>query len=152
MTDLEQRLVKAFETKCTTTPIAKNALNKEARRLFDLIQAEIAAYYKSYTPLVYRRTGKFYDSLRIRAHGDVFEIYFEPNLAYRESGFPNGKKVFIPTLLNQGWFFSDHAYHFSYYEGYTFIDNAIHRFNQTTTLPIRITIESKYYPEIYGSL
>lgn len=144
MTNLENKILGAIKDETKLGGDWNKLLEAEAHRLYKLIHEEIARYYHSYTPKVYKRTGSFYDSLRINVSNDAFEIYFEPNLAYK-------KDVFVPTMLDQGWYFNDSRYHFSYYEGFTFIENAIHRFRQTTSLPIRIQIESKYYPEIYGS-
>ena len=144
METLNKRIEDAIKAKTRKGGDWNRLLEAEANRLYSLIQQEISRYYKSYSPTVYKRTGAFYDSLRIRVSDDTFEIYFEPHLAYK-------KDVFVPTLLDQGWRYNDSRYHFSYYEGFTFIENAIHRFRQTTSLPIRIQIESKYYPQIYGS-
>ena len=143
METLNKRVKDAIKEKTKAGGEWNKLLEAEANRLYSLIHEEMAQYYRSYAPKIYRRTGSFYDSLRIKISNDVFEIYFEPNLAYK-------KDVFIPTLLDQGWYFNDSRYHFSYYEGFTFIENAIHRFRQTTSLPIRIQIESKYYPEVYS--
>lgn len=154
MSSLDQRVQEAVNKKLKPGGVWYAILAKEARRLYELIEEEIQGYYRSYRPLVYERTGAFYDSLRIKANNDGFEIYFDPRLAKRKSIYPNSssKEVFIPTLLNQGWYTSDKAYHFTYYEGYTFIENAVARFKATTQYPISIHIQSRYYPDIYESI
>lgn len=130
-------------------------LEAEARRLYSLIRIGISSYYRSYNPTKYKYTGNLLKSVSIRIVGDKFEIYFEPSLAYHPSIMPKKyQQAFVPTLIDYGWDWgrTPRINHFTYYEGYHFIEDAIAEFRRTTTLPITIQIESKYHPEYYNSL
>lgn len=156
MNSLDKRVQAVIKAKTKKGGEWNKLLEQEANRLYDLIFLEMTRYYQSYTPKMYNRTMQFYESLRIRVSGNSFEIYFDPRLAMKKSLFPakggGNKQVFVPTLLDAGWFYSGKSYHFTYYEGYHFIENAVKEFKRTTPLPIQINIESRYYPDYYASI
>lgn len=155
MNDLEARLNVAIKKKTSKGGDWNKLLEAEAYRLYGLITQELNSYYLSYEPKVYRWTGNLAKSVRIKQNGDQFEIYFEPSLAYHPSVMPKKHpEVFVPTLIDYGWDWgtSLRINHFTYYEGYHFIEKAVEEFKRTTTLPITIQIESKYHPQYYDSL
>lgn len=151
MEALNQRVKKAIRDKTKPGGEWNKLLEQEAKRLYSMISAELASYYLSYVPTAWTgTTGNLLKSLRIRVSGSSFHIYFEPNLAYHPT-INRKREVFLPTLIDAGWNYSARAHHFTYYEGYAFIEKAVKEFKMTTSLPISITIESKYYPEYYAS-
>lgn len=155
MNSLDKRVQEAIKAKTKKGGDWNKLLEQEANRLYALISAEIGAYYLSYEPKVYQWTGSLQKSVRIRTSGDRFEIYFEPSLAYHPSIMPTKyPKAFVPTLIDYGWDWgkTPHINHFTYYEGYHFIEKAVEKFKETTSLPVTISIESKYHPEYYATL
>lgn len=155
MNSLEERIHEALHIKKYHSENIDKEFTYEAHRLYALIQKHLSFYYISYLPKVYQETNNLQRSLRIKRTNDGFEIYFEPSLAYHPSIMPTKyPKAFVPTLIDSGWDWGKNPriHHFTYYEGYHFIEKAVEEFKQTTSLPITISIESKYHPEYYSTL
>lgn len=155
MNSLDKQIQAAIEAKTKKGGDWNKLLEQEANRLYSLIRVGISAYYRSYSPTQYQYTGDLLKSVRIKTSGDHFEIYFEPSLAYHPSIMPKKyPKSFVPTLIDQGWDWGKNPriHHFTYYEGYHFIESAVEEFKRTTPLPVTISIESKYHPAYYASL
>lgn len=146
MADLEKRLQQSIDKKTQRGGEWNKLLEKEAQKLYDQILLAISDYYLSYDPVAYKRTYDMINSLRLKVSGDEFIIYFEPNAAYH----PN---VFVQTLMDHGWNYSNAKYRFTYWDGAHFIEQGIANYKKyDAAFPIEIKIESKYYPEYYNTL
>lgn len=151
MSSLEKRVQSAIKAKTKRGGEWNKILEQEATLLYNMIKLEIVNYYASYTPVQYKRTFDMANSLRIKISGDSFHIYFEPSMAYHPNVM-NKKKVFVPTLMDAGWYHSAQIHRFTYWEGDGFIERGIAHYRQRSNCPVKITIESKYYPEYYASI
>ena len=145
METLNKRVEDAIKKKTEPGGEWNKLLEQEAVLLYNMIKLEIVNYYASYQPKRYERTYDMVDSLRIKVSGDSFHIYFEPNLKYHPT-------VFVPTLMDAGWNYSAAVYRFTYWEGDMFIERGIEHYRRRSKFPVKITVESKYYPEYYKTL
>lgn len=145
MSELKNKVQQAIKEKTQKGGEWNKLLEQDANTLYELIKIEIIKYYGSYTPKKYNRTYDMLNSLRIKVSGDGFHIYFEPNLSYHPTAF-------VPTLMDAGWYYSAAVHRFTYWEGDAFIERAIANYRKRSDLPVKITIESKYYPEYYRTL
>lgn len=124
--------------------------------LYECIDKFILEYYASYTPLSYKRTYDFMDSLYAQdiVHARVnksksrieLDVSFIPSMAYHKNLY-NTHFSYVPLLINSGWHSAKLEQYvgkiprFTEYEGYHFIEKGIRYFNKTNTYGIRISPE-----------
>lgn len=125
----------------------------EANRLKDIIQKYIDLYYANNTPKFYHRNNNFKKSLRVETNvvDKSIAVYFDDDLAWEPSlktgGDPYG---FIPILVDTGWAWHNGQktpYHFAYYEGDKYLQNAIKEFTKTDKYNVGIHIEINPHAE-----
>lgn len=130
----------------------------EAKKLRHLIKREILNYYRSYTPVVYERTYRFANSIRVeqvkRAGDELYvRIYFDQGLANHQSLF-GGEQGFVPNLINYGWQWNSgqtDPYRFARYSGYNFIEKAVEQYMKDNPHGFNIQVEGVYDGQTYQS-
>jgi hypothetical protein len=130
----------------------RNILNSEAIRFFNILYNEMQKVY-DYTP-VYpeHRSGQFGESLRmgtveINGNNLSIPIWFDETTSTHDSIMKSGEPGYVPILLNYGHRWksnSGHAYRFSFFEGYSFVENAITEFNKNNKYGLIIEIKAEY--------
>ena len=155
--DLKQVRVSNGETLSTI-------MEKEAKRLYRLIQERIDKYYSSYhsNPYFYERTGNFRNSLfvddivNIKINGNGLEIGlgFQQDLAMHRNIFDNHDS-FVPLLMERGWKATrlEEKYgvieHFTRFDGINAVRDAIEEFNRSNKYGIVVNADNFYNATIY---
>ena len=125
---------------------------KEAERFVDILQEEIEAWYDSYSPTVYSRTGAMGQSINAAdmVSADISGLKLTvhinySNLAFHPSLFGGGNTNVL-LLMNKGYSVSSGWHkdipYFGYRPGGHFLENAVARFNAENYLGI--TVEANY--------
>lgn len=127
-------------------------LEKAVDYLYDCVDKYIQEYYLSYTPSTYERTFDFQDSLyaedfihaRVRDNRIELSVSFRPSMAYHKNLW-NDHTSYVPLLINSGWHSKKleqrmkPVHRFTWYEGYHFIEKAVHFFNQRNPYGVYIS-------------
>ena len=148
----------------------------EANRLYDCIQYYIDTYYKSYTPVIYKRTGDYQKALKvedianIRVIGDtikiglVFDSYLsmhsnlEGVYSYDEYWLPikDRHETFVPIILEKGWYaprlasmIGHSVYRLTYFDGIHAVEKVIADFNRDNKYGIKINADYFYNSKAY---
>jgi hypothetical protein len=125
---------------------------KEAQNLLHAILYEkVRDYYDSYTPKYYERTYNFLNSIRttpIIREGNqyTFTVYFDEDMGTHPS-IMGGEDGYVPILLEEGWQWKNdttNKHHFSYYEGFNFVEKAIDEFNLRNKWGLVLKKEIRY--------
>lgn len=116
----------------------EHEMQQVAEEMKECVEREIGAYYRSYSPNQYERTGKFLESV------EVLEVTQEPDrleatIGYnQDASHPSlyGGSGYVPTLINSGWRWkktpkNGHIERFTYFGGDHFADRAIARFSSS---------------------
>jgi hypothetical protein len=120
----------------------KRILRESAQELEKLLKDELNAYFNSYDPVVYERTGRTLQSFRVSDPKKIsinnwsIEIYFDDGLANHPSVFggdqPDG---YTPWLLNTGWRNKLDSTldieNFTRFKGTNYVTNAVEKFNRS---------------------
>lgn len=132
-------------------------LKREVDRLYDCIQDEIERFYRSYTPIKYKRTWRFHGSLYaedlvdIRINGNQIELSlkFNPDLAFHEN-FDGTHETNVAVILNYGYIAHELEKqkgvipYFTRRDSFFFIENGIMRWNRSNSLGIQIDVTAIY--------
>lgn len=136
----------------------------EAQRLKDCIQYRLDNYLSSYSPVMYKRTGRLQSSLKVDNFMDIkivgngleINLFFDEN-ANHMSGDGligwfgsewkgTGEEVNIAYLLNYGyrvkkdvWF--KNIENFGYREAGYFVEDGVDDYNKVNPLGIKVTIK-----------
>jgi hypothetical protein len=150
--DLERYLnsSKGQSTAMNETEI-KKILRDAARELEGYLKDELNAYFNSYDPVVYKRTGNTLKSFRvsqpkkITANEWSIEIYFDDGLANHPSYIgddqPDG---YTPWLLNTGWRTKLDPIldkeNFTRFKGTNYVTKAVERFNKSNKHGLHVEV------------
>ncbi len=129
----------------------RSVLTKEAKRLEKYLKEELNAYFSSYDPVVYERTGDTVRSIEVRTPKRIgqnqwsIEIGFNESLAMHPSYIgedqPDG---YTPWLLETGWSISGKVGFsrpmFTEHPGTQYITKAVSRFNRDNPYGLKITV------------
>lgn len=125
---------------------------KEADRFVDILQEEIEAWYDSYSPTVYSRTGSMGQSINVAdmVSANIDGMKLTVNINYSDSAFHpsmfGGGDTNVLLLMNEGYSVSSGWHknipYFGYRPGGHFLENAMARFNAENYLGI--TVEANY--------
>jgi hypothetical protein len=164
MSNLEAELKKFLASKKAGSRIKDDngkSLNQivkeEGKRFYQILQKHINAYYDSYYPTVYQRTGAMGDSLQIETSvSDMsISVYFNDRAWHMPTSGKSPYLRFVPTLMDVGWEWKNAPrpiYRFTWWDGAEFIKAAIAEFNQRNPYNLTIRVESAFYPEYYRNL
>jgi len=125
-------------------------IKSEMKRLEEYMKEELQAYFDSYEPTVYKRTGDTMRSITLNepyVDGDKIsaEITFDESLANHPSVMSGDQPMgYTPWLLESGWsitsriqpriaMFTDHA-------GTQYVSKAVERFNATSKYGIKVSV------------
>ena len=132
----------------------RQILERETKRLKDLLQKYIEDYYSSYSPVVYERGkhgGNLHDALSvddmcsISANGMKLTMNINVNDNAIHNSILDDSEANSFWLLNDGWsvkkdvWFKD-IYRFGYYEGAHFVEEAIEEFEKTSRYGIKVEV------------
>jgi hypothetical protein len=111
---------------------------------------ELDAYYQSYSPTVYQRTGNTVNSIRVGKPNKIsinewsLEITFDESLANHPSVFGQ-EDGYTPWLLEVGWNIEDKVQPsrpmFTKHAGTHYITKAVNRFNENNPYGLKVTVE-----------
>jgi len=129
----EKELVKSNPSLQTITD---DIMRQEAVRLAKCIQFQIDAYYASYSPTVYSRTGELREVIQasprvvVSPDGKSLVATVEVKSTAGHSIFPNGGGVDKVAVIDKGWAVKKDVWfknieHFGFQAGYGFIDKGI---------------------------
>lgn len=130
----------------------RQILTKAGQELQRLMIAELDAYYQSYEPTVYQRTGNTVKSIRVGKPQKLsinewsLEITFDENLANHKSYIgDNQPDGYTPWLLEVGWNIEDKVQPsrpmFTKHAGTHYITNAVNKFNSNNPHGLIVTVE-----------
>jgi hypothetical protein len=130
----------------------RKVLTEAGRELEKLMIDELNAYYLSYEPSVYQRTGDTVASIQVGKPQKIsinewsLAITFDETLAFHKSYIgedqPDG---YTPWLLEVGWNIEDKVQPsrpmFTRHPGTHYITNAVRRFNSNNKHGLKVTVE-----------
>jgi hypothetical protein len=113
---------------------------------------ELDAYFRSYSPTVYVRTGATVDSIRVGKPEKIsinewaLAITFDESLANHPSVIgSNQPDGYTPWLLEVGWNIEDKVQPsrpmFTQHAGTHYITKAVNRFNENNPYGLKVTVE-----------
>ena len=132
-------------------------IKKEGKRFQSILKKHIQAYYDSYYPTVYHRTGAMGESVQIetKVENMSISVYFDDRAWHMPTSGKSPYLRFVPTLMDVGWEWKNAPrpiYRFTWWDGAEFIKAAIAEFNQHNPYNLTIRVESTFYPEYYRKL
>lgn len=115
------------------TAMTRENLREAAESLEDYLRGWIQDYFDSYTPTVYKRTGRLLESIQstvISENGKLKAIvYFGNDGAIRDSLWEGQPRGYVPALLNDGWAVKNgwhqNINHFGFQDGFGFMEFAV---------------------------
>lgn len=119
----------------------------EAKRLKDIIQKHIDSYYANNKPKFYDRLNNFKKSLRVETTviDKSIAVYFDDDVSWEPSLATGGEPWgFVPILVDTGWAWHNgkrFPYHFAYYEGSNYLQDATEEFTNTDKYGVGVRIE-----------
>jgi hypothetical protein len=130
----------------------RKVLSEAGQELQRLMIVELDAYYQSYEPTVYKRTGNTVDSIRVGNPKKIsinewsLAITFDEGLAnhpsYISADQPDG---YTPWLLEVGWNIEDKVQPsrpmFTKHSGTHYITKAVNKFNQSNKHGLKVSVE-----------
>lgn len=142
---------KAILTNTANESQIKLILKQAGNRLEALMKEELQAYFDSYEPVEYLRTGYTMESFRVSEpiktafNSYQLKIYFNEGLAnhpsYISDNQPDG---YTPWLLNVGWKTKmDDIWNidrFTRFSGTNYITKAVERFNKENILGLKVHV------------
>jgi hypothetical protein len=127
----------------------KQVLTEAGQELQKLMIEELDAYFQSYTPTVYERTGNTVNSIRVGQPKKIsinewsLEINFDDALTNHPSVFGQ-EDGYTPWLLNTGWKTKLDATldneHFTRFKGTNFVTKAVNRFNDNNKHGLKVEV------------
>lgn len=133
----------------------RQILEKETRRLKNILQKHIEDYYESYSPRVYKRGqhgGNLLDALSIddictvSANGMKLTMNININENAIHTSIVDGEsEANAFWLINDGWqvrenvWFKD-IYRFGHYEGAHYVEDAVEEFESTSKYGIKVEV------------
>lgn len=128
----------------------RKILQDAGRELEGYLKAELNAYFSSYDPKVYKRTGNTMKAIqvgepkRINANEWSLEITFDDGLANHPSVFGQ-EDGYTPWLLEVGWNIEDKVGYsrpmFTDHPGTEYIKKAVAKFNASNPHGLKVTVE-----------
>ena len=124
----------------------RQILQKETRRLKDILQKKIEDYYNSYSPTVYKRGqhgGNLRDALSVddvctvSANGMKLIMNININENAIHNSILDDSEANAFWLINDGW---QDVYRFGYYEGAHFVEDAVEEFESTSKYGIKVEV------------
>lgn len=130
----------------------RQVLTEAGQELHKLMVEELNAYYQSYEPTVYQRTGNTVDSIRVGkpqkisinewSLGITFDEALANHHSYIGSNQPDG---YTPWLLEVGWNIEDKVQPsrpmFTNHPGTHYITKAVQKFNASNTHGLKVIVE-----------
>ena len=128
----------------------REVLTDAGNELESLLKEELNAYFSSYEPKVYQRTGNTLSSIRVGEPRKIsinewsLEITFDENLANHPSVFGQ-EQGYTPWLLEVGWNIEKKVGYskpmFTKHPGTHYIQKAVERFNSNNPHGLFVTVE-----------
>jgi hypothetical protein len=129
----------------------RQSLTQAGQQLQKLIIAELNAYFQSYDPVVYDRTGNTVDSIRVGKPRKIsinewaLDITFDESLANHRSYIGNDQPDgYTPWLLQAGWRTrldsTVDIENFTRFKGTNYLTKAVNKFNQTNQLGLKVQV------------
>ncbi|MEH7347215.1 hypothetical protein V7122_25645 [Bacillus sp. JJ1532] len=129
----------------------RKILKDAGKQLEGYLKSELEAYFTSYTPVQYERSGNTVKSIRVDEPKKIsinewsLEIYFDDKLANHDSVMGSDQpKGYTPWLLEVGWDVRDKVNYkaemFTHHKGTQFVSKAINRFNANNPYGLMVSV------------